>query len=219
MKRLIIIFILFISIGAFSQDSTLAKRFSLGVGPTIGSFGLGATVGFGYNISNKISLKLNSICGIGHPLKGYDYYYTVSGTAPVILDASLSFSYFLRGNNNIQKKPCFYIGSGLGYYYSGLTRSYKFVKDSANKAPYSEKENVKALTINVSVGISYRIKSSCFFVEAYYSQAVVGRQGSQIDYDNGVISTRKIDAYHYDINLISDPSAILCFNFGYKLYF
>ena len=216
MKRLIIIFILFISIKAFSQDSTFIKRFSLGVGPTWGSLGWGGNMNVSYATGNKISFKLKGLYSPGMDFTYTNQPYSVEIQNRPIGEVSFSANYFLFGNTKQNSKAGLYIGLGLGYLQQINSTTYLNAVGLGQTESYTEKDISKGLSANSSVGAALKLGPGKLFVEAYFAISFIGESTTTFTFMNSLNPPRpQINKFKEGF----DPEGILCINAGYIIPF
>jgi hypothetical protein len=223
MKRLTINFVLFVSIKALSQDSTLVKRFSLGAGLTWGSANWGGNVNVSYTISKKFSLKLRSIYDLGKDnIFANQSSYSAGIQIRPTTDISISTNYFLFGNTNQNCKAALYIGLGYLQQTSNTTNLYPGNLLSSNNTigSYIEKNVSRGLAANTSIGAAFKLGPGKLYVEAYFAISFIGETTTSFTFMNQFTSPLnppqlQVNKYKQDF----DPQAILCFSFGYSIPF
>jgi hypothetical protein len=224
MKKLIIIFVLFISINTFSQDTTTVKRFSLCVGPTWGTLGWCGNANLSYALSKKFNIKLRGIYSFGKNFTFTDQSYYAGIRKTPTTDLSVSANYFLFGNTNHNCKAALYIGLGLGYLQEINTTTYLYPGNlfSSNNpmGSYIEKEVSRVFAANSNMGAAFKLGPGKLFVEAYFSISFVGEETLSFTFMNQFTTPTnppKLQVNKYKESF--DPEGVLCFNVGYIIPF
>lgn len=214
MKKLLVIFVLFVSFKAYSQNTEPVKKLWLGVGPTWGTLGWGGNLNFSYDASKKFSIKLRGVLG-SRKERSYSYQYDGIIQGSFNYDISASANYYLLGKTNGNQG--LYIGVGAGCFSqttntTDLYVGYYYPSDK-------EKTIANGLALDGCLGVESKLGPGKIYAEGYFSITVMGEFVDTATHYEGVPGGFKTYISHDKMSVQNGYQAIICVNAGYKIPF
>ena len=214
MKKVVIIFVLFVTFKAYSQDVEPVKKLWLGVGPAWGTLGWGGNLNLSYDANKKFSIKLKGVLGANKE-KSYEYQYDGIIHGSFNYDISASANYYLLGKTN--GNQALYIGVGAGYFSqttntTDLYIGYYYPSDK-------EKTIARGLALNGSLGVESKLGPGKIYAEGYFSITVMGEFVDTMTHYDGIPGSFKTYISHDKMSVQNGYQAIICINAGYKIPF